>query len=88
MDAYQCDGLYPWDAAAGTLIVQEAGGHVVDSSGGVFDLMHPNYLATSTEALSSQFMKEERMADEWLVKNKDTRFMVEDIHYKDDEKVQ
>lgn len=33
IDAYQCDGLYPWDAAAGTLIVREAGGHVVDSSG-------------------------------------------------------
>jgi len=88
VDAYQCDGLYPWDAAAGTLIVQEAGGHVVDSSGGVFDLMHPNYLATSTEALSCQFMKEERMADECLVKKQDTRFMVEDIHYKDDEKIQ
>jgi len=32
-DAYQCDGLYPWDAAAGSLIVQEAGGYIVDSSG-------------------------------------------------------
>lgn len=32
MDAYQCDGLYPWDAAAGTLIVQEAGGYICDSS--------------------------------------------------------
>lgn len=32
-DAYQCDGLYIWDAAAGTLIVREAGGYVVDSSG-------------------------------------------------------
>lgn len=33
MDAYQCDGLYPWDAAAGVLIVREAGGVVKDSSG-------------------------------------------------------
>lgn len=33
LDAYQCDGLYPWDAAAGTLIVREAGGCVVESSG-------------------------------------------------------
>lgn len=32
-DAYQCDGLHTWDAAAGTLIVQEAGGYVIDSSG-------------------------------------------------------
>lgn len=35
-DAYQCDGLYPWDAAAGSLIVQEAGGYIVDSSGKFF----------------------------------------------------
>lgn len=33
MDAYQCDGLYPWDAAAGVLIVREAGGAVSDSTG-------------------------------------------------------
>lgn len=32
-DAYQCDGLYPWDAAAGTLIVREAGGYVCSSNG-------------------------------------------------------
>lgn len=32
-DVYQCDGLYPWDAAAGVLIVREAGGYVCDTSG-------------------------------------------------------
>lgn len=32
MDAYQCDGLYPWDVAAGVLIVSEAGGSVGDST--------------------------------------------------------
>ncbi|KRT80722.1 hypothetical protein AMK59_6004 [Oryctes borbonicus] len=32
-DAYQCDGLKPWDAAAGVVIVREAGGYVCDSSG-------------------------------------------------------
>lgn len=34
-DAYQLDGVYPWDAAAGTLILREAGGYVTDSSGRV-----------------------------------------------------
>lgn len=33
IDAYQCDGLYPWDVAAGSLIVTEAGGHVCDTTG-------------------------------------------------------
>ncbi|MCZ2443619.1 MAG: inositol monophosphatase [Flavobacteriales bacterium] len=32
-DAYYEHGLYPWDVAAGSLIVQEAGGHVSDFSG-------------------------------------------------------
>lgn len=32
-DAYQCDGLYPWDVAAGALIVQEAGGYICDTRG-------------------------------------------------------
>lgn len=33
VDAYQCDGLYPWDSAAGSLIVTEAGGYMIDSTG-------------------------------------------------------
>ncbi|WP_040382274.1 inositol monophosphatase family protein [Deinococcus apachensis] len=33
MDAYWEIGLKPWDAAAGSLIVQEAGGSVTDASG-------------------------------------------------------
>ncbi|XP_060525685.1 inositol monophosphatase 1-like [Cylas formicarius] len=64
LDAYQCDGLYPWDAAAGTLIVREAGGYVTDSSGKEFDLMEPNFLAASTKKLSDKFMEIERRADE------------------------
>lgn len=32
-DAYQCDGLYPWDVAAGSLIVTEAGGYICSSNG-------------------------------------------------------
>ena len=33
MDAYWEIGLKPWDAAAGSLIVQEAGGTVTDADG-------------------------------------------------------
>lgn len=67
MDAYQCDGLEPWDAAAGVLIVREAGGYVCDSSGErlgeEFDLMNPNFLATSTKKLGEQFLRIEKKAD-------------------------
>ncbi|KAJ8974912.1 hypothetical protein NQ317_009841 [Molorchus minor] len=64
LDAYQCDGLYPWDAAAGVLIVREAGGYVCDSRGKEFNLMDPNFLASATKTLSDQFMVIERKADE------------------------
>lgn len=64
LDAYQCDGLYPWDAAAGTLIVREAGGYVIDSSGKEFELMNPNFLATCTKKLSEKYLEIERRADE------------------------
>ncbi|ENN80793.1 hypothetical protein D910_08503 [Dendroctonus ponderosae] len=68
LDAYQCDGLYPWDAAAGTLIVIEAGGHVVDSAGKEFDLMDPNFLASASKPLSDEYMELERRADEEQLK--------------------
>lgn len=32
-DAYHTDNLMPWDVAAGTLIIREAGGIVIDTNG-------------------------------------------------------
>ncbi|XP_060525687.1 inositol monophosphatase 1-like [Cylas formicarius] len=66
-DAYQADGLYPWDVAAGILIVREAGGYVIDTSGKEFDVMEPNFLATATRELSDQLMVVEKRADEELL---------------------
>ncbi|CAH1109644.1 unnamed protein product [Psylliodes chrysocephalus] len=78
MEAYQCDGLYPWDAAAGVLIVREAGGYVCDSRGGEFNLMDPNFLATATKNLSEKFMEIERKADEERENNriKERKFQI------------
>ncbi|XP_066256960.1 uncharacterized protein [Euwallacea similis] len=81
VDAYQCDGLFPWDAAAGSLIVREAGGYITDTSGKEFDLMKPNFLATATEILAGQFMKIERMADSLLYKNKESKFIVDECKF-------
>ncbi len=39
--------LYPWDVAAGWVIVEEAGGLVTDMSGAPLDLWHPNPLAAN-----------------------------------------
>jgi myo-inositol-1(or 4)-monophosphatase len=46
-DAYWEFGLKSWDAAAGVLLVEEAGGVVTDLSGGAYGLGGPHVLATN-----------------------------------------
>jgi len=46
-DAYWHLGLQPWDAAAGALIVREAGGQVTDLAGRRWELESPSLLASN-----------------------------------------
>lgn len=46
-EGYYEPGLYPWDVAAGSLLVEEAGGRVSEYDGGRFELFSPNILAAS-----------------------------------------
>lgn len=57
IDAYNIEDLKPWDIAAGALIVQEAGGTVVDVSGGKFNIMKPNIVAAGNQNLAEQIRK-------------------------------
>lgn len=50
-------GIHAWDIAAGDLIVREAGGVVIDPSGGPLDLMSRRVLAASSPELASEFSK-------------------------------
>jgi len=47
LDGYWEFGLKPWDVAAGTLIVREAGGQVSDMAGGALTLDTPRILASN-----------------------------------------
>ncbi|XP_077267850.1 uncharacterized protein LOC143900409 isoform X2 [Temnothorax americanus] len=49
--------LKAWDVAAGTLILREAGGTVIDTKGGVYDIMKPNTIAASNETLARKISK-------------------------------
>ncbi|XP_077267848.1 inositol monophosphatase 2-like isoform X2 [Temnothorax americanus] len=49
--------LRAWDVAAGTLILREAGGTVIDTKGGVYDIMKPNTIAASNETLAQEISK-------------------------------
>lgn len=44
-EGYYEMGLYPWDVAAGWLLVEEAGGRVTQYDGSAFHLFAPNILA-------------------------------------------
>ncbi len=53
MDAHWAHSIRPWDAAAGVLLVAEAGGVVTSSSGHDFRIAEPNYLVAATADLHS-----------------------------------
>lgn len=56
-DCLHHDILKPWDVAAGTLILREAGGTVLDTKGGVYDIMKPNTIAAANETLARNISK-------------------------------
>ena len=56
-DAYFEFGIHCWDVAAGALIVREAGGTVVDTTGGPFNLMSRRILATGCTNIAQECSK-------------------------------
>ncbi|PSN30886.1 Inositol monophosphatase 2 [Blattella germanica] len=68
-DAYHIDGLQCWDVAAGALIVREAGGVVLDSSGGTFDMMSHRILASGTKKLADELVILFKKADASIISN-------------------
>ena len=53
MDAFWSSSLKPWDVAAGSLLVTEAGGVITRMNGEPFDLLLPDLLATNGPAAAS-----------------------------------
>uniref|UniRef100_A0A8C0G9Z2 Inositol-1-monophosphatase n=1 Tax=Chelonoidis abingdonii TaxID=106734 RepID=A0A8C0G9Z2_CHEAB len=51
-DAYYQFGLHCWDLAAATVIIREAGGIVIDTSGGPLDLMSCRVIAAGTKEMA------------------------------------
>ncbi|KAM9839565.1 inositol monophosphatase 1-like [Aulostomus maculatus] len=57
-DAYYHMGIHCWDMAGGAAVVTEAGGVVMDISGGPFDLMSRRLIAASSRAIAERIAKE------------------------------
>ncbi|KAM7390214.1 hypothetical protein PAMA_008410 [Pampus argenteus] len=57
-DAYYHMGIHCWDMAGGAAVVTEAGGVIVDISGGSFDLMSRRLIVASSKAIAERIVKE------------------------------
>lgn len=57
-DAYYHMGIHCWDMAGGAAIVTEAGGVIIDISGGPFDLMSRRLIVASSRAIADRLVKE------------------------------
>uniref|UniRef100_A0A8C5USM0 Inositol-1-monophosphatase n=2 Tax=Microcebus murinus TaxID=30608 RepID=A0A8C5USM0_MICMU len=57
-DAYYEMGIHCWDVAGGAIIVTEAGGVLMDVTGGPFDLMSRRIIAANSRALAESIVKE------------------------------
>lgn len=55
-DAYHVEYLYPWDMAAGSIIITEAGGAVIDIDGGKFDVETGRIITAGTEVLARKLV--------------------------------
>ncbi|KAM9332097.1 inositol monophosphatase 1-like [Pholidichthys leucotaenia] len=57
-DAYYHMGIHCWDMAGGAAVVTEAGGVIMDVSGGPFDLMSRRLIVASSRAIAERIAKE------------------------------
>jgi myo-inositol-1(or 4)-monophosphatase len=56
LDAHWAHEIHPWDAAAGILLVREAGGAATAVDGQPFDLRRADYLAAATRPLHERLV--------------------------------
>ncbi|MEY4177859.1 MAG: hypothetical protein RLY70_1433 [Planctomycetota bacterium] len=63
LDAYWTTSVKAWDAAAGILLVEEAGGIVSNLQGGPFDLDNPEFIAAATPELHAELLETLRRAE-------------------------
>lgn len=57
VEAYHIEGIDAWDVAAGKLIIEEAGGIVIDTNGSELNLMAPKVIAACNQSIAEQLVK-------------------------------
>ncbi|XP_051166972.1 uncharacterized protein LOC127285162 [Leptopilina boulardi] len=56
VEAYHVESIEAWDVAAGKLIIEEAGGIILDTSGKELDLMVPRVIAACNQQIANQLV--------------------------------
>ncbi|XP_031370371.1 inositol monophosphatase 1-like isoform X1 [Apis dorsata] len=70
IEAYHVESIDAWDVAAGKLIIEEAGGTVIDTAGGELDLITPRVIAACNYQIADQLVNLFKTADlETVIKN-------------------
>ncbi|XP_024881956.1 inositol monophosphatase 1-like [Temnothorax curvispinosus] len=72
VEAYHIEGIDAWDVAAGKLIIEEAGGVVIDTTGGELDLMTPRVIAACNQQIAQQLVD--------LIKKADSEILNKNLH--------
>lgn len=70
IDCYHLEDLYPWDVAAGALLIREAGGQIYKSNGGPYDIMDPKIVCGGTDQLCKAVIETLQEADAWHLQMK------------------
>ncbi|XP_055623060.1 inositol monophosphatase 1-like [Toxorhynchites rutilus septentrionalis] len=68
LDCYAIDYLQPWDIAAGALLIQEAGGVVININGGEYDILKPDVIAAGSEKLAQRVLEVVRKVEADVVR--------------------
>ncbi|EFN83670.1 Inositol monophosphatase 2 [Harpegnathos saltator] len=63
VEAYHIEGIDAWDVAAGKLIIEEAGGVVIDTAGGKLNIMTPKVIAACNQEVAQQLVNLFKEAD-------------------------
>lgn len=65
IDCYHIEDLYPWDVAAGALLIREAGGKIYKTNGEPYDIMDPKIVCAGTNQLCDEIIEGIKTADNW-----------------------
>lgn len=63
IDCYHIEDLYPWDVAAGALLIREAGGKIFKSNGAPYEIMDPRIVCAGTDQLCKVVIEALKKAD-------------------------